>query len=283
MSKQRTVFGDCLFAILAGRRRSVISEFDLVCDMDWAPQLVNSCYFVGFLFGAGLWGMVSDRMGAQSTPPRVSRRKPGAPFISAPGRFFYTSRACVCVSEALPTCLRRQLCADTWMVLSAGRRKALFAAVATSLVFGVASALSPDYWWYAVLRALTGGCHGVFQPAYCMPAHRCTAPENCMTFLSLRRIPLASIAHLFAKPLPAPMVIAVECAAGFGNSGMGIICFVLAVEPVGPSWRGTCGIVQVPLIAYCTWDTRSCPCAATCLISKRGRQRQSKAHTLQAC
>jgi predicted MFS family arabinose efflux permease len=41
----------------------------------------------------------------------------------------------------------------------AGRRKALFGAVATSLVFGVLSALSPDYWWYAVLRALTGDCH----------------------------------------------------------------------------------------------------------------------------
>jgi hypothetical protein len=34
--------------------------------------------------------------------------------------------------------------------------------------------------------------------------------------------------------------------AGLGNSGIGIICFVLAVEPVGPSCRGTCGIFQVP-------------------------------------
>lgn len=41
----------------------------------------------------------------------------------------------------------------------AGRRKALFAAVTTSLVFGVASALAPDYWWYAVLRAGTGECY----------------------------------------------------------------------------------------------------------------------------
>lgn len=47
------------------RRRSVISEFDLVCDMDWAPQAVNSCYFIGFLIGAGLWGMASDRFGEQ--------------------------------------------------------------------------------------------------------------------------------------------------------------------------------------------------------------------------
>jgi hypothetical protein len=43
-----------------------------------------------------------------------------------------------------------------WALLCAGRRKALFGAVVTSLVFGVASALSPDYWWYAVLRAFTG-------------------------------------------------------------------------------------------------------------------------------
>jgi MFS family permease len=45
------------------RQRSIVSEFDLVCDMSWASQAVNSCYFVGFLVGAGLWGMVSDRIG----------------------------------------------------------------------------------------------------------------------------------------------------------------------------------------------------------------------------
>lgn len=44
-------------------------------------------------------------------------------------------------------------------LLHAGRRKALFGAVVTSLVFGVASALSPDYWWYAVLRAFTGASY----------------------------------------------------------------------------------------------------------------------------
>ncbi len=37
-----------------------------------------------------------------------------------------------------------------------GRRRALFATVATSLVFGLASALSPDYWWYVVMRGFTG-------------------------------------------------------------------------------------------------------------------------------
>jgi hypothetical protein len=47
------------------RQRSIISEFDLVCDISWAPQAVNSCYFIGFLIGAGLWGMVSDRIGEQ--------------------------------------------------------------------------------------------------------------------------------------------------------------------------------------------------------------------------
>jgi MFS family permease len=47
-----------------------------VCDMDWAPQAVNSCYFVGFLVGAGLWGTMSDRIGAHigGARPLLSRR-----------------------------------------------------------------------------------------------------------------------------------------------------------------------------------------------------------------
>ncbi len=40
-------------------------------------------------------------------------------------------------------------------------------------------------------------------------------------------------------------------AAGMGNSGIGIVAFVLAVEPVGPSWRGTCGILQVRIPKTC--------------------------------
>ena len=50
--------------MLLRRRRSIISEFDLVCDEDWGAQLVNSGYFVGFLIGAGLWGTLSDQIGA---------------------------------------------------------------------------------------------------------------------------------------------------------------------------------------------------------------------------
>jgi MFS family permease len=45
------------------RRRSIISQFDLVCEHDWAAQATNTAYFVGFLIGAGLWGALSDRIG----------------------------------------------------------------------------------------------------------------------------------------------------------------------------------------------------------------------------
>ena len=73
------------------RQRSVISEFDLVCDMSWAPQAVNSCYFIGFLIGAGLWGMVSDRIGEQ----KFSRQQAS---LVAPCRLHFGRRleACRC-------------------------------------------------------------------------------------------------------------------------------------------------------------------------------------------
>jgi hypothetical protein len=67
------------------RQRSVISEFDLVCDMSWAPQAVNSCYFIGFLIGAGLWGMVSDRIGEQ----KLSRQQAS---LLAPCRLHFGRR-----------------------------------------------------------------------------------------------------------------------------------------------------------------------------------------------
>ena len=101
----------------------------------------------------------------------------------------------------------------------------------TSLVFGVASALSPDYWWYAVLRALTGAWYtgGLGRAA---PSVARSMVNGAVT----RWQWLAAVVSSLERGYPS---------AGFGNSGIGIICFVLAVEPVGPSWRGTCGIFQV--------------------------------------
>lgn len=43
-----------------------------MCREGWGAQAVNSAYFVGFLVGAGLWGMLSDRIGAQAGPTRAS-------------------------------------------------------------------------------------------------------------------------------------------------------------------------------------------------------------------
>lgn len=42
---------------------SVVSTFDLQCADSWKVQLAQSAFFMGFLFGASLWGILSDSLG----------------------------------------------------------------------------------------------------------------------------------------------------------------------------------------------------------------------------
>jgi MFS transporter, OCT family, solute carrier family 22 (organic cation transporter), member 4/5 len=42
---------------------SVVSDLGLVCDRFWMNELANSAFFMGFLFGAAIWGAASDRYG----------------------------------------------------------------------------------------------------------------------------------------------------------------------------------------------------------------------------
>lgn len=45
-----------------------MSEWDLVCAESWKQQAVNSGFFGGFLFGAAIFGTLSDKLGAQLAP-----------------------------------------------------------------------------------------------------------------------------------------------------------------------------------------------------------------------
>ncbi|XP_029643937.1 organic cation transporter protein-like [Octopus sinensis] len=42
---------------------SIISEFDLVCEKKWLRSTLQSVYFVGYLFGSIVFGVISDRFG----------------------------------------------------------------------------------------------------------------------------------------------------------------------------------------------------------------------------
>ena len=42
---------------------SAVMEFNLVCGSAWIPRLITSMTFVGFFFGAGLAGYLSDTYG----------------------------------------------------------------------------------------------------------------------------------------------------------------------------------------------------------------------------
>ena len=45
------------------RSYSIVSDWELICSHAWKAQFVNSAFFVGFLVGAGVFGMLSDRYG----------------------------------------------------------------------------------------------------------------------------------------------------------------------------------------------------------------------------
>jgi len=48
------------------RHDSIVSEWDLVCAESWKQQAVNSGFFGGFLFGAAIFGTLSDKLGRKS-------------------------------------------------------------------------------------------------------------------------------------------------------------------------------------------------------------------------
>ncbi|PIK51371.1 putative solute carrier family 22 member 5 isoform X2 [Apostichopus japonicus] len=41
-------------------RSTIIQDFELVCGMDYLPNVAQSLYFVGYLFGSALPGIMSD-------------------------------------------------------------------------------------------------------------------------------------------------------------------------------------------------------------------------------
>jgi MFS transporter, OCT family, solute carrier family 22 (organic cation transporter), member 4/5 len=47
-------------------RESIASDLGFYCHRAWLLQLAESLFFVGFLFGAAIWGQLSDRFGRRN-------------------------------------------------------------------------------------------------------------------------------------------------------------------------------------------------------------------------
>ena len=48
------------------KKQSIVSEFNLICKEEYKVQLASSMFFVGFFFGAGLLGQLSDVKGRRT-------------------------------------------------------------------------------------------------------------------------------------------------------------------------------------------------------------------------
>ncbi|KAJ8709957.1 hypothetical protein PYW07_009323 [Mythimna separata] len=46
---------------------TLVTEFSLVCDMDWLPRMCNTLFWVGSIFGNVFFGWMSDRYGRRPT------------------------------------------------------------------------------------------------------------------------------------------------------------------------------------------------------------------------
>ncbi|XP_005099975.1 solute carrier family 22 member 4 [Aplysia californica] len=69
---------ECDSFCFEGSAKTIISEFDLVCDLKWTKQLITSLQMVGIFFGALLSGQLGDTFG---------RRKPFYGFLLLHGIF----------------------------------------------------------------------------------------------------------------------------------------------------------------------------------------------------
>ena len=111
-----------------------MSEWELICGHAWKAQFANSAFFVGFLVGAGVFGMLSDRYGeseAWSRPAVASIAQVTDDPAAEPA---WTVRW----QDALNTA--------AILYCLAGRKVALLSSCAVAAVFGIASSLSPGYW-----------------------------------------------------------------------------------------------------------------------------------------
>ncbi|RUS78294.1 hypothetical protein EGW08_013929, partial [Elysia chlorotica] len=59
--------GQCVTYNFAGERRTAISEWDLVCDLDWVKKVLTSIQMGGLLVGACLAGQMGDALGRKKT------------------------------------------------------------------------------------------------------------------------------------------------------------------------------------------------------------------------
>ncbi|XP_075985542.1 organic cation transporter 1-like [Anticarsia gemmatalis] len=48
-------------------KRTLVTDYSLVCDMDWLPRLSNTLFWVGSIFGNLFFGWMSDRYGRRPT------------------------------------------------------------------------------------------------------------------------------------------------------------------------------------------------------------------------
>ncbi|CAB3244964.1 unnamed protein product [Arctia plantaginis] len=48
-------------------RRTHVTEFSLVCDLEWLPRISNTLFWVGSIFGNLFFGWISDRYGRRTT------------------------------------------------------------------------------------------------------------------------------------------------------------------------------------------------------------------------
>ncbi|KAK3284945.1 hypothetical protein CYMTET_7428 [Cymbomonas tetramitiformis] len=49
------------------RNESIVSTWDLICDSSWRVSFSGSAFFFGFLWGAGIFGLLADRYGRRPT------------------------------------------------------------------------------------------------------------------------------------------------------------------------------------------------------------------------
>jgi hypothetical protein len=81
--------------VWTAKRESVVSDLGLICGRYWMNELANSAFFMGFLFGAALWGAASDRYGRRLpllTSLVISGLVTGSSGIAPNYAFFFLSR-----------------------------------------------------------------------------------------------------------------------------------------------------------------------------------------------
>ncbi|KAM0894312.1 hypothetical protein ACQ4PT_024497 [Festuca glaucescens] len=185
-----------------GSASSTVAEWGLVCGERYKVGLAQAIFFAGGMVGAGVFGHLSDS------------------FL--------------------------------------GRKGALLVACILNAVFGLLTAVAPNYWVYVALRLITGFstgsvglCSFVLANEPIGPSLRGMASMFTFYFFSggeeflgrkgalLVACILNAVFGLLTAVAPNYWVyVALRLITGFSTGNVGLCSFVLANEPIGPSHRG---------------------------------------------